>query len=473
MTRLGNPFEGRRTGRRAEVKAGMVMGTAILGGVVLAGALVLAGSGCGSDASTTPTKATSALTFWQDVAPIYGAKCVKCHQDGGIGPFRLDNFVDAKHNAAAERAQVSAGTMPPYFERHDGTCGDFHAEDTLTADEKKTVLAWLAGPLTEGALAPLTPPRPPTLDGAIEIATPTFSPVAQGGSLAAFDEYRCFPMDSPTKADAFLTGYVVTPGNATIVHHVLGFIVDPAAPSSDGTSTNAAVMAALDAESPDRIGWPCFGAAGDNVEVNGVPVTWAPGQGVVAYPDGMGVPMRPTDKLVVQVHYNLSTPGSAGSSDTTRLGLRFADHVDRHLAFVLPDPFLDSLSKSPPDSLPPGQANATYTWTKTVRELGLDGVPSVDLMAIMPHMHGRGVQQTVRAGSPGAMSCISELDNWNFHWQRFYTYRTQPRVTPDTTIEVTCDYNTSADTAPVLPGWGTQNEMCLPVLMIALPPSGP
>jgi Tfp pilus assembly protein PilV len=83
------------------------------------------------------------------------------------------------------------------------------------------------------------------------------------------------------------------------------------------------------------------------------------------------------------------------------------------------------------------------------------------------------VQQTVRAGSPGAMSCISELDNWNFHWQRFYTYRTQPRVTPDTTIEVTCDYNTSADTAPVLPGWGTQNEMCLPVLMIALPPSGP
>jgi hypothetical protein len=38
-------------------------------------------------------------------------------------------------------------------------------------------------------------------------------------------------------------------------------------------------------------------------------------------------------------------------------------------------------------------------------------------------------------------------------------------------LQATCEYDTSADTAPVLPGWGTRNEMCLTVLMVALPPS--
>jgi hypothetical protein len=42
-----------------------------------------------------------------------------------------------------------------------------------------------------------------------------------------------------------------------------------------------------------------------------------------------------------------------------------------------------------------------------------------------------------------------------------YFYETPMRVGADDTLHVTCTYDTRGATEPVLPGWGTQNEMCL------------
>jgi hypothetical protein len=444
------------------------MGTRLLLGVLcLSGAALGVGlGGCGSE--TTPANTTGAVTFWKDVAPIYNQKCVGCHQEGGIAPFPLDNFADAKTHAATALAQVTAGTMPPYFMVHDGSCGSFHDEPTLTAKEKGVITAWVSGDQAEGTAVTLTRPERPSLAGAMDVETPLFMPVAQGGQLAEFDEYRCFVIDPPITADAYLTGYDVTPGDPTIVHHLLAYVVDPAR-SAGGGKTNAAVMQALDAASPERLGWPCFGGAGEGVDVTGLPVTWAPGQGVVSYPEGMGVPIRRTDKLVVQMHYNLADIGAAGRSDHTQVHLRFAPSVERELAFLLPDPFLESLGKAQPDTLPPQKASTKYTWRQQARELGVDGIASVDLVAVMPHMHGRGVSQQLRLGPANDMACAANLAHWDFHWQEFYFYKTAPKITPDTQIEVTCEYNTSADVQPVLPGWGTRNEMCLAVMMVALP----
>ena len=444
-------------------------------GVLCVFAFVAMGlAACGSDRK--PATTTGALTYWQDVAPIYNNRCVRCHQEGGIGPFRLDSYADAKSHAALELARVTAGTMPPYFMVNDGTCQSFHDETTLSAAEKATITAWVNGGQAEGIPATLTLPVQPKLADALDVQTPTFAPVAVGDQLALFDEYRCFLMDPPNSTDSFLTGYDVTPGDPSIVHHVLAFVVDPEKVGAGG-KTNAVIMKNLDDQSPDRLGWPCFGAAGEGVAVTGVPVTWAPGQGVINYPAGMGVPIRATDKLVVQLHYNLADPGSAGRSDSTTVHLRFASSVDRRLAFLLPDPFLDSLGKTDgqgnptPDVLPPQMADTKYTWTKAGKEIGLAGIPSVDLIAVMPHMHGRGIRQKLRIGPPGNMACAAHLENWSFHWQEFYFYQTPPRITPDSQLELTCEYNTMSDTQPVLPGWGTRNEMCLAVLMVALPPS--
>ena len=431
--------------------------------------LVIGVGACGGNNDTTG-KTTGAVTFWGDVEPIFNTKCVKCHQSGGIGPFRLDNYADAKAYAPIEKVRVNQGTMPPYFMVHDGSCQTFQDDPTLSADQIATITAWVDGGTSEG-----TPRRRcrrcrrnrPYRTQA-RCRRPRSCRCRRGESWLSSTSIDASCSTFPQTGDTFITGYDVSPGDAAIVHHVLGFVVDPTA-TGDGGMTNAQIMANLQAQSPNRVGWPCFGGAGDGVNVDGLPIAWAPGQGIVEYPTGMGVPVKSTDKLVVQIHYNMADPTTLGQTDSSTVQLQFADSVQRELRFLLPDPFLDTIGNPTPDSLPPGQADTKYTWTVSGSDMGVKGVPSVDLMAVMPHMHQRGVRQTMSIGPLGNMSCASHLENWSFHWQEFYSYKTPIAITPDTQISVTCEYNTSTDTQPVLPGWGTRNEMCLNVLMVALP----
>jgi hypothetical protein len=298
--------------------------------------------------------------------------------------------------------------------------------------------------------------------------------VIQGGTLAEFDEYRCFALDPGIATPMFVTGYQVQPGTPSIVHHVLGFIVDPAAQVSDGSGlTNQQRIDALHATSPEREGWPCFGMAGSGVSVKSVPVSWAPGQDVVSYPGNSGIPIKPTDKIVLQVHYNLADAQNRGKLDTTLVNLRFAAQVENVGIFALPDPFLRSIGNaSGPASLEPANPSAKYTWQLPVSQLGFGAaIPaSLQLRAVGPHMHQRGQSYRMSiSDAAGAETCGIEVKSWDFHWQRLYTYAQPKPVTADTSIQVSCEYDTSDTTEPVLPGWGTRNEMCLALLYFTAP----
>jgi hypothetical protein len=67
------------------------------------------------------------------------------------------------------------------------------------------------------------------------------------------------------------------------------------------------------------------------------------------------------------------------------------------------------------------------------------------------------------------MECAADVQKWDFNWQRMYFYEQPIVLSADSEIEVTCDYDTEGLDEPVLPGWGTRNEMCLAVLYFSLP----
>jgi len=433
--------------------------------VLLSVPLALLLSACGGEQTMATPGTTDGVTF-ADVAPIYAARCASCHQQDGIAPFRLDNYEDAAVWSSASASATAARTMPPFLVVGDGTCGEFSDSQWLTDEEIATIGAWAEAGAPQGEPTEVTIPALPTLSGeTVRVTTPTFTPEIVGGQLAEFDEYRCFAVDLPEGGSRFLTGYDVVPGNDAIVHHVIGMPVDYDAPGWSGDQTNGEIIASL--EEPGRDGWPCFDGAGAGVSFAGEIVTWAPGQGAVELPQGTGLGVAENTRLVMQVHYNLADPATHGQSDQTAIDLRLEDAVTREAFVVLPDLFLSG--DADVDSLAPGQPNAEVSF-----ELPFEWFVSVpvnlELIGILPHMHERGRRMSVgfshADGSPP--TCAAEVVAWNFEWQRVYFYDEPIRFSSQDTLDVVCGYDTTTDTEPVLPGWGTQNEMCLPGLFVTL-----
>jgi copper type II ascorbate-dependent monooxygenase-like protein len=452
---------------------------ALLGaaGVVLCCACSDQGDGVPTDPTTAGTAEAepaddAEVTYHRDVAPIFDAKCTGCHQEGGIAPFALTEFEPAHARAAQIASYTAARVMPPFLIETGGGCGSFDESVALSDAQIATIGAWAEGGAVEGTplssdLA-LTARPLPTLEGGTDFALPTFAPEIQGGLLAEFDEYRCFPIPYTAEGDKFVTGYDVLPGNQNVVHHVLAMVVNPNA--SVGGRTNREIMQALDDESPDRAGWPCFNLAGDGVDVEAVPVIWAPGQGIVEYPGGLGVKLPSDRVLVAQVHYNLAGSPAVVEPDATRIRVRLADTVTRQGIFMLSDDLLDSLQAGQPRSLPPGQKSVVIQYTRQGRDLGIPEGFQSEIVGLFPHMHGRGRKYTFEVQNGGDFECQGRVNRWDFNWQRIYDYTSPPPFTADTQVRVTCDYDTSADTEPVLPGWGTRNEMCFVMMMLGLPP---
>src|SRR4029453_15408171 len=62
-----------------------------------------------------PDRGTGAkISYVKDVAPILEAKCVACHQEGGIGPFAMTNYEMVKGFAPMIREVIRTDRMPPY-----------------------------------------------------------------------------------------------------------------------------------------------------------------------------------------------------------------------------------------------------------------------------------------------------------------------------------------------------------------------
>ncbi|HET6583585.1 MAG TPA: hypothetical protein VFG69_09055, partial [Nannocystaceae bacterium] len=250
----------------------------------------------------------------------------------------------------------------------------------------------------------------------------------------------------------------IQPGDARIVHHVLVFNVDPTQSSPSGT--NAEVMAELDALSPDEPGWPCFGAAGEGVWVEGVPITWAPGTGATRFPSDVGVRLDAGQQLVVQVHYNLATVPEGDAAPATELKLELVDTVERRAHVALMDGFLLTLFGEPA-MLPPGQSATGFSY-----DVALSQIPNmttefdeVDVIGVLPHMHTRGTRMQIEFDVDGAIECGADVDRWDFDWQQTFFYEQPLAMRMTDHMRVSCEWDTTDETEPVPPSLGNEGEM--------------
>ncbi|MDI1447051.1 hypothetical protein [Polyangium sp. 6x1] len=414
--------------------------------------------GCGGAEDpneTGPTNATEP-TYYKDIAPIVNRECAGCHQAGGIGNFSLTDAAIAAQMAPAMAAATHARTMPPMPVNNDGSCQTFENARWLTDEQIALFQSWskAGAPLGDPADAPPPPEaKGPTLAGDVlqfDLGV-DYTPKPPADKP---DDYHCFIVDPGIGADVFITGYDIQPGDGRIVHHVALFALPDAQAEADAAVLDAAEEGA---------GYTCFGGAGTNaVSLVG---SWIPGSGASVFPEGTGIRYAAGRKMVVQMHYNVPATGGP-FTDRSTMKLQFSKDPALKPALFLS-------TGAPQISLPPGQevaeAKGELPLSLLAQYFNLPDFNGIRVWGVLPHMHTAG--RTLRSKATttqGAEQCITDVDRWDFHWQNLWWNETPFDVSADSTISVTCGYDTRGRTETTVMGEGTSDEMCVNVLYATL-----
>ena len=452
----------------------------------IAGALVTA-SACFS--SSSPPAPAGAVTFHKDVEPILQKSCQMCHQPGGIAPFSLMTYADAKPHAADMVLQTQNRVMPPWGAQNTSECaprfpwkGDLRLSDAALA----TIKAWHDDGDYEGdpkdAPPPITTPPPTSLPGSQSLAPDTPFQLTQTS-----DYFRCFVLDPKITSATYLTGTNIIPGNKTIVHHALVFSVP----------LTAQIPAPTDGV-PGQ--YDCFGGVGISSGTSLI-AAWAPGGIPYEYPAGVAQQVQAGTRFVMQIHYHPHANATTDPDTTTfqykldttppqwivapTLIGNFAKAVDSTGNGLLPGP--DDPASGPAFLIPPDTANHVETMQFTLPStINGNPMPPLKILTVAGHMHlvGQDIKLDMTRAAPTATDpateCLLQEPAWNFDWQRGYQYDTPmdslPSMMPGDKITFRCTYdNTLANpflaaalaeagqkqTQPVTLGETTMDEMCL------------
>lgn len=453
-------------------------------------------SGAGNAAGSS-SMSGDAPTWHADIAPLVAGRCQGCHREGGIAPFSLETYSQAKMWSGSFDAALRSGSMPPFLAAATGDCQPrfgFKDDLRLSAEQIDSFKRWNDAGCPEGdpdSAAPL--PAPPQLDleGAeVEVKIP--APVTIEGPG---DRFLCFSLEPDFAAlratgpeaallgdRVLIDGAQVHPGNSAIVHHVLVFT------DQDGKSARLA---------GDQGYYDCFG--GPQLDAPGLVMVWAPGATPITAPAGVAMALPSTGRLVMQVHYHPT--GSAQTDDATSVQLRrYRAGIPEYIGALslvgnAPSQQADGLGLQPGPNdagaraefrVPAGAVDHTETML-----LSLGAAANFKLWAIGTHMHYVGTDMRIgvtrRAPTDEpAEECLLDTPRWDFNWQRGYLYDAPidqaPSLKAGDVLNLRCTYDNSLSnpfvasalaeqglSAPrdVVLGEETLDEMCLGIFGIA------
>ncbi len=429
-------------------------------GVVVALAV---GPGCEGGNDPDPGEIEPALTWHRDIKPIVERSCISCHTDGGIGPFSLEEYAFAFQFKDRIADQVANRIMPPWLAAPG--CAEYQHDPSLPQEEIDTIVAWVDLGAPEGS--PLENAEPAESEEGLSRVDLTLEMPEDYVQQLEPDDYRCFLIDWPEDRVKFVTGFRANPGNDSVVHHVIAFLVSP--------DQVEQYQAFDDAEA--GAGYTCFGGpAGQGGQTDagvGWIGAWAPGSQGSDFPEGTGMRIEPGSKIALQMHYNSQTAGAG--PDLTSIDFRLADEVDKE-AFTLPwaNPmWLEGDAMR----IPAGQQDVSYSFAFYPTTF-IPGQPSFQIHSAALHMHQLGTSGTIEIQrGDGTDECMLEVPRWDFHWQLAYGF-TQPKVcNPGDRLSIECHWDNTAANQPVVRGhqqdprdvaWGegSTDEMCLGVFYI-------
>lgn len=357
------------------------------------------------------------VTYHGRVSRLMNRHCVKCHRDGGVGPFPLDSYDNVVSHAPMVREVITRGVMPPWFAATDdhAVISPWSNDASMTPSEKSDLLAWIEGSQAEGDAADA--PQPLSFHGRWQIGTPDAIyefPRAIPIKATGVMPYKHVTVEIDLDEDKWVQEVEILPSNLSVVHHVLVYAIPP----------------------------------GESIE-NPIDywAVYVPGNGAHTYPDGYARRLRKGSKLHFQMHY---TPNGTATEDKTQIGFRFADQPPRYevqTASVVNGRF----------RIPPG---AKRHKVEAKLRIPIDA----EILGFLPHHHLRGVAARYELVSKqGDTELLLDVPDYDFNWQLFYQYADPPVFEKGSTIRYSGWYDNSADN-PANPNpnvtvrWGPQTE---------------
>jgi peroxiredoxin len=365
-----------------------------------------------------PPLAGSDVTYSKHIASILNHNCVFCHRTGQIAPFPLTTYDETVGWSEMIGEVVQEQRMPPWHA--DPKVGHFSNDARLSDHDKQLISQWVENGAPEGDSKDLPPaarfaegwqiPKP---DAVVYMADAAYEVPATGTV-----EYQRFVVDPGWTEDKWIKAMECRPGNPSVVHHIIVYLVPPGVTPSGQAGRL-------------RTNW--LGA-------------FAPGLRPQVLEEGMGRYVQKGAKLLFEVHY---TPNGTPGKDRSYVGFVFADAktVKKEVAVQNAGNFTFKI--------PPNDPNFEVQSEFVFRQNAI-------LLSVSPHMHVRGKDFRYDLIYPdGKQETVLWVPRYDFGWQTTYQLA-EPKVLPrGTKMHCVAHFDNSPDNyANPDPakevGWGEQ-----------------
>lgn len=354
------------------------------------------------------------VTFNKHIAPIFFDRCVSCHREGEIAPFTLTSYEDALGWEDTILEVIDQQRMPPWSA--DPKHGKFANDARLSASEKGLIEEWVDNGMPEGDPNDL-PPLPQFQPGwqigkpdhIIAMRSEPFDVPAEG-----VVDYQYFVVDPKIKEDKFVVAAEARPGNRSVVHHIIVYVIPP------------------NQKRPD---------------LRHILVGYAPGSLPIDLDDGIAIHIPAGSKLLFELHY---TPNGTAQTDLSYVGVKLTDPAK------VKDQLNGRIAINTKFQIPANESS---------HEVFASYLSKRDewLLSMTPHMHLRGKSFSYLARYPdGTEEVLLKVPSYDFNWQLKYILEEPKHLPKGTVIECLGVYDNS-ESNPFNPDpnaevrWGDQS----------------
>ena len=351
-------------------------------------------SGCNIAYEMTPD---ASISYADNIAPILAENCAACHRENGIAPFALDSHQAVRGWSPMIREVVMTRRMPPG--QIDPHIGNFESAPGLSNDEIQQLLNWIAaGSINESDRDPLTTLSWPETKWSLGEPDLVVKVPPQQIPATGVLDYRNLLVPIEGLAEArWVRGSEVSPGDPTVVHHVIPSVIPP----GGGTARGEGSSSILDL----------------NPEVPTL-ASYAPGYVNRMEDEGTGSLLGVGSKLALQMHY---TTSGKETVDETEVGIYFYPE-----GFVPTERVSGRPAETDNIRIPPGAKDHEMLASITMDR-------NVYLQSVLPHMHFRGKRMRFTAEYPdGTEEVLFSQPHYNFNWQLTYFFE-EPVFLPEGT----------------------------------------